>query len=387
MTHVDENVQDSVMNLASAALDPFEEFATHCEHLPDDEFEESADTVDVGEDGQADSDSFYGCPIVGRTEHSIDLGGWSADFLNKEIAFMLAPKKEWGADSRWPFRGHLKGWLVTPITWGDFIETFANPGVSMDKNGEMFFLGELKASNDATGIARGKENVKRIYGMVFDIDSGQPEGEIFPPLLESGLGFIFYPSFSDGKTRDKVELAALKKFDANISNMPTITDVQRYLSHKGYHRSIIESVKLLRTVNTLDAFADKQSNEAPYVEIETAPITKARVILFLESPYIVPDDANERVESYKDWEAAYAHIGKQLGLQTRLDVPRCNRRKENEEAQAHGSGAAEAPTASGTLESPSRWALRRRHAWGGRCANKSRQYSLQRRCSARWSRP
>jgi hypothetical protein len=290
-----------------------------------------AETVEA----DADANTFYGKPIGARSDNAIDVGEWSDEFLNREITFMTAPWKNWGAESKWLGRKLGKcGWLVERCTWRQFINTFDNPQVSEKKDGTMFVLAEMTAKDGAAGISRAKMNVRKIFGMPFDLDLGQPGDEIFPPLLASGSHFIYYPSHSNGKTRTEIEFKALSKFDPAIleriksyrdgdtAALETLTDdVRRFLADKGFHTCIVESARVVKINNTFDYFADaatdkKQRENPACVVIDHAPIHKARIILLLDTPYVIPEgDGDDALEAERDWEALYHHIGTTLGFQ------------------------------------------------------------------------
>ena len=150
------------------------------------------------------------------------------------------------------------------------------------------------------------------------LKSGQPENEFLPALIDSDLAFVFYPSHSNGKTRDEIDFKKLKSFDPEIAFTPSDDDVRRYYASLGYHQSIVESIKVTKGAVLPDPFATTKPNEKPkeiFVEVSHAPITKCRIIFLLDKPIEFSDDWKEAAETERDWKAVYNHVGKEFGLQ------------------------------------------------------------------------
>jgi len=333
MTHVDENVQDSVPSPASVAPNPFEDAAAHFDLL-EDEFEESAEEVaDAVDEELVSSESFFGRPIVARSGHAFQIDdGWSDDLLDREITLMRAPRAEWGADSSKKItkkemvgntlcevtRDSLTGWIPQKVSWRDHLQEYLEPVKSPDKNGAMFVFGEIAPEPGKTTIARLKANVKRRNAVVFDVDNGQPEGEIFPALIASGLNFIYYQSPSNGKTEKGIPLKELREFKGvptGTAYAPTVEDAKAYLAHKGFHSSVIESVSIAGVDAAPDAFAPTGDSGKPVeVHLKHSPIHKCRIIIPLAQDYVIPEGAGALL-ALDDYEALTLHVARKLGLQ------------------------------------------------------------------------
>jgi hypothetical protein len=264
-------------------------------------------------------DTFFGYPIAVRGFHAIELAGnWSDDFLNRETVVMRAPQAMWGAESEWkhPHKGHV-GWIPQRVTWRELITYFDDPYVSPNKNGHMIMFGEVAPEAGQNTIARKKANVKRINAVPFDLDAGQPQDEIFPPLLKSGLNFAYYTSHSNGKTRTKIDLKALREFvkvPVGTAYNPALDDVKGYLAEElKLHPTIVESASIVK-VDAIGAFDDKPSNDPLQVEIAHAPIHKCRIILPLANEYVIPDDPDEALAAMNDFKAIVDHLAAEFGF-------------------------------------------------------------------------
>ncbi|WP_185966625.1 DUF927 domain-containing protein [Methylosinus sporium] len=221
-------------------------------------------------------------------------------------------------DSEWkhPHKGHI-GWVPQRVTWRELINYFDDPYVSPNKNGHMIMFGEVAPAAGKTTIARKKASVKRLNAVVLDLDAGQPEEEIFPPLLKSGLNFVYYTSHSNSKTRTKIDLKALREYVKSPNGVPynpSLADVKRYLANElKLHPMIVESASIVK-VDTIGAFDDKPTKDPLQVELAHSPIHKCRIILPLATEYVIPDEPDEAFAAMNDFKAIVDHLAGELGF-------------------------------------------------------------------------
>jgi putative DNA primase/helicase len=110
----------------------------------------------------------------------------------------------------------------------------------------------------------------------------------------------------------------LHKFDPNMPLTPSDTDMQRYFASLGYHKSIVDSVKVAKGAIAPNPFATVKPGEKvkePFVEVYHLPVTKCRIIFPLASPVEFSEDWKEAAETENDWRAQYHHVGTGFGFQ------------------------------------------------------------------------
>jgi hypothetical protein len=143
-----------------------------------------------------------------------------------------------------------------------------------------------------------KNAVKKVYAIGLDIDTGTPTAYIIERLKELNCKAVHYSTFNDKKTKHhfpKDDVIKRMKLDGEDD---ITTDVMRgYCADvKKWHPCVIPTIEFIQIIHI-----NEDGRAGIMAEIETAPMDKNRVIVFLKEPYDMATEAKTQIEATRNF--------------------------------------------------------------------------------------
>jgi len=232
-------------------------------------------------------------------------------------------------------------WVTTPpILFGDFLDTtLARHPEDKSKDGpstvyaSLHPVGEahkaeikrrrIKLPTDHTIGLRTAKNVTVVYAMGLDCDSGLDPFVVFESARRLGLFVILYATHSHLKRGIKVTQDRYFKWareNGLDGEEPDNDSVRAFLRMEGkYEPEIIESATFVNI-----AFDDEKSG-GMFVNIDTAPIPKFRLLFLLDEPYDIADQKMAQKDAIQQWRELVLGMGAKLGIKVDKAATDCSR--------------------------------------------------------------
>lgn len=222
------------------------------------------------------------------------------DNLASDPFFSVPLTVAWGRaadDQDWKNSGGTRGALLAQL------QEFARG----PKDGAAITQGELVGPN------RIAKNVSANHIMMLDCDTGETLDSLQAKVQRLGLAAVIWTTFSHMKAQTDIKEDALRKFAkdrgdklASPEDQPAlIALVREYLKARKYDAAILDSIT--KAEKTHGAGGVK-------FVVSHAPMTRARVMLFLSKPYEFARDDVSQTEAMDDWKAAYRGVADMLGV-------------------------------------------------------------------------
>jgi hypothetical protein len=188
-------------------------------------------------------------------------------------------------------------------TWGQALDgPFAKHVATEEKGVRGVTQGEVIG-----GGQRLAKNMKVLFSVTLDIESGDSEEDVRKKLKDRGRAAVTYSTFSNGKPSTTVADSDLMKFleVKTLKERPNIEDdIRRYLTSekgKGMRPWVVENI----TVEEGEGFERI---------VHHAPIDRFRVVLPMAEPFIVKQHGETAQQAGAVWEAFYRGVAKELGV-------------------------------------------------------------------------
>jgi hypothetical protein len=208
--------------------------------------------------------------------------------LAREIEIGISP---FGSQTR---SGRWKNWKTTV---GGLLSKLTKHAVG-EKDGACFLQGAVIDGE------RRSSSIPHLDLLVLDLDTGENIDEARQKLIDLGLFSVIYTTHSHLKPITEVKKDAVVKWIGEDRD-PDLGDVSTYLTEvKRYRPAILEGAELLETQHTA---------EGVKLRIRHLPMPKFRIVLLLQSRFVVMDRAATQQAAITEWKERYAGASKALG--------------------------------------------------------------------------
>ena len=145
--------------------------------------------------------------------------------------------------------------------------------------------------------------------LLFDVDTGQPIGEVFEKIKGEGWFALVWPTHSHNKCETDITEKALLDWmrKAKRGTNPTAADAVAYLeAEKKARPSLFEGATL---------GPRQQRPGGTYLTLQHKPWAKHRIMLLLQEPFIFLRDGMSHEAAMQLWKDKYAAVAQRIGLE------------------------------------------------------------------------
>lgn len=243
----------------------------------------------------ADADTTHAPAVV---LHDAELIGLTADDLENDPFWQTKLEIAIGANRQ------ERNWRTTPLTRGALVASLTEFQRG-DKDGLCITQGPL------TGDQRIAKNVIANHILMLDCDTGESLDSLLRKVKALGTAAVVWTTHSHMKPQTTIAEDRLVKL-ARDNNAPMpdnqgglVELARQYLASKKYVTNILDSISAVERVH--DAGGVK-------FVVTHAPMTRARVLLFLEESYVFATAKATQALAIQDWKQLYSGVAELLGV-------------------------------------------------------------------------
>lgn len=199
-----------------------------------------------------------------------------------------------------------RNWRTVPMSRGELVASLTEFKRGQ-KDGPCMTQGPLI---NGQRIAK---NAVANHTIMIDCDTGEALDSLLAKVRALGLAAVLWTTYSHMKPATEIAEDRLVKLarDAKApmpaaDDQPGLVELAReYLASKKYDVAVLDSISAVER--------EHSEGGIKYV-VAHAPMTRARVLLFLKEPYIFATKRPTQAQAIQDWKEAYAGVAEMLGV-------------------------------------------------------------------------
>ena len=193
-------------------------------------------------------------------------------------------------------------WKTLHRTRGEVLKTFCRHTVQAEKDGPASVLG-------ATNGKRGADDIEELWFVGLDIDNGFDGDTIARRIIDAGLTAVLASTHSHMTTSTEKSLAFFEDWAAANAAGQVLDDVvmKAAMLDQGLEAAIVETL----------TFERREVRQAGKMKVKVfmthAPIPKWRVIVPLDSAFVVAENGETQQDGAEAWRAVPRALAAMLG--------------------------------------------------------------------------